>query len=501
MSFGLAAARPIKILINVGCCMDIPTGRFVKGKHGEHILNGGLANLWGITGLGNSFKSTFMHFMMMTAMARMNQSYGMIYDTEMNIFDYRIRDLYTNAYKYSDIPMEDDWIDSGRLVITDKSVYSGNKWYDNTREHMKERIKDKKGMVATPFITRKGEVIKMHRPATSEMDSFTEFTTDMMEKMQNEAEIGESGQNAISLKSGQHKNQLLMELPSISVASDTYFLLSAHLGDEFNLDPRKLATKKLADLPQGLKLKGVPEKFTFVTHNCWLNSSSVPLLNDGTKEPEFPRDDEDDRKRDTDLRRVTTRGLRGKSGLTGEAVILVVSQTLGILPSLTEFYNIKENGRFGIEGNNVTYHLDLLPTVSVTRKSVRRTIEGSRRFRRALNITSEMQQMQEYWFHQPEVMMSTKDVYQKVKEAGYDWDMILSKTRGWWALEDDDRPIGLFLSSYDILMMAQGKYHPYWLEADKKTIKKEYRHFIPAEEDDVAVKKPKKEVVEEKEAA
>lgn len=479
--FGLGSIRPIKILINVGCCMDIPTGNFIKGKHGEHILNGGLCNVWGVTGLGNSFKSTFMHYMLMTAQARMGGSYSMIYDTEMNVHLWRLRDLYTNAYRYSDIPLEYDLLDEGSMIVTDKSVYSGNKWYDATREHLKTRWNGKYN-VTTPFIDRQGNYIKMNEPAFSEVDSFTEFTTDALEKMQDDAEIGESGQNAVSLKSGQHKNQLLMELPALALKSDAYFLMTAHLGDEFNLDPKKIATKKLADLPSGKKLKGVPEKFTFVTQNCWLSSSAVNLLNDGTKQPEFPRNEEDDRKGETDVKRVTIRGLRGKSGLTGESVTLVVSQTLGIMPSLTEFYNIKENGRFGISGTNkAVYPLDLYPEVTLSRKTVRGLIESDRRLRRALNLTSEMQQMQEYWYHKPEVMVAPADVYKAVKEAGYDWNMILDITRGWWMLEEDHRPLGLFLSSYDVLMMAQGLYHPYWLESDKKTIKKAYHYQVPEE--------------------
>ena len=31
--------RPIKVMINIGACLDFITGRYIIGSHGEHILN------------------------------------------------------------------------------------------------------------------------------------------------------------------------------------------------------------------------------------------------------------------------------------------------------------------------------------------------------------------------------------------------------------------------------------------------------------------------------
>ena len=45
-----------KIMYNVGCLLDIPTGTYIKGAHGESILNGGLGVLTAIAGRGNTFK-------------------------------------------------------------------------------------------------------------------------------------------------------------------------------------------------------------------------------------------------------------------------------------------------------------------------------------------------------------------------------------------------------------------------------------------------------------
>ena len=54
-------AKPFRIAYNVGCLQDISTGRYEKGMKGENILNGGVAAIEGVTGPGNSFKSSLAY--------------------------------------------------------------------------------------------------------------------------------------------------------------------------------------------------------------------------------------------------------------------------------------------------------------------------------------------------------------------------------------------------------------------------------------------------------
>ena len=70
----MTPAPNVKVMINLGACLDIPTGHYIQGRRGESILNGGLGFITGIVGIGNNFKSTIDRFMMLTAMARMNGS-------------------------------------------------------------------------------------------------------------------------------------------------------------------------------------------------------------------------------------------------------------------------------------------------------------------------------------------------------------------------------------------------------------------------------------------
>jgi len=67
VKFGIIQKTKPKVLINIGSLMDIPTGSYVTGAKGESILNGGLGMITGVIGAGNNFKSTIMHYMMLTA--------------------------------------------------------------------------------------------------------------------------------------------------------------------------------------------------------------------------------------------------------------------------------------------------------------------------------------------------------------------------------------------------------------------------------------------------
>ena len=472
----LTPAAVVKILINIGATLDIPTGFYVTGKHGESILLGGLGNLTGMTGIGNSFKSTIMHYMTLSAASRImlgvDISSIQTYDTEMNIHLERLRELSHRheAFKESDI------LSDGLWTITDKSIYYGNEWFEKLKEYLKTK-KDNSSKLTfdTPFLDRDGSsLMKVLVPTFGQVDSFSEFETSDVAKIMDENELGESGGNTIHMRQGLAKTRFLMEMPALGASANHFTLLSAHLGKDMAIASGPYApppTKKLQHMSQGDKIKGVTDKFFFLTNNFFQTKSVTKLINQGTKGPEYPRDSDDNAAGDTDLNLVAMILLRGKSGPSGTVFELVVSQTEGVLPSLTEFNFIKNNDRFGINGTLVNYSLDIYPDCKLSRTTVRGKIDNDVKLVRALNITSELCQMHQHY--RALNLCTAKELYDKIKEQGYDWDFILSETRGWWTLNNDTAS-KYFLSTLDLVKMAKGQYHPYWLEDDKKTIKKAY---------------------------
>jgi len=475
----LTPAPHIKLLINLGALLDIPTGHYVEGRRGEMILVGGLAPMTGIVGIGNNFKSTLMHFMMLQAMSRMKFSAGKTYDTEVNIHEWHLASIVrrTEAFHGEDV------IQTQRWSITDKTMYIGDEWYSAHKKELDDKSKRKDIIVNTPFWNRDRQgAMTMMIPTFTEMDSFTEFETSDVVEMQ-EHDLGDSKGNTIHMRQGLAKTRILMEAPRIHGSVYDYLLMTAHLGKETTMQNAGPAGSvpivKLKHLKNGDKIKGTTDRFTFVTHNCWHAFNATPLINQSTKAPEYPRHQEDDLLLDTDLNTLQIRNLRSKSGASGMALTLIVSQSEGVLPALTEFHHIKDNEKYGIEGSNVSYSLSLVPEVKLGRTTVRAKIDADPKLRRALNITSEMCQMSYLWHTLPEgLLCSPKELYDDLKTAGYEWNTLL-ETRGWWTHEYGEKDELPFLSTMDLLRMRRGLYHPYWLEADKKTVKPEYQKANP----------------------
>lgn len=466
----------VKVMINLGATLDIPTGTYVPGLKGEMILNGGLGGITGIVGIGNNFKSTFMHFNMLAGAACIacssDTSMG-TYDTEINTHLDRLRRLSVNfkALWKNNV----DIMDGGLWNVTDKTIYSGNAWYEKLKEFLKDKKDNfKKWSRATPFQDKDtGLPLMIPPPTFTEVDSLTMFDTDQSTTMSADAELGSSDANTLFMRLGMAKTRFLMEIPAIAAAAYHYVLITAHIGKEINMNATPHGPppqKQLQHLKNGDVIKGVSAKFFYLMANCWHCYNAAPFINQGTKASEYPRSPEDNAQFETDLMIVNIRNLRSKSGPSGITLELMVSQSEGVLPGLTEFHYIKGNDRFGLNGSMQHYALDLLPEVKLSRTTVRSKLEDDVKLRRAMNITSELCQIKQMWHHWDDGRVCTpKELYDDLKAKGYDWDILLN-TRGWWTFDNHMQEIP-FLSTYDLLRMRQGLYHPYWLEEDKKTIK------------------------------
>ncbi len=453
----------VKLSYNVGCLLDIPTGVYEFGRHGESLLNGGVGPITGIVGYGNNFKSTFMQFMSLKVLARFSVfgSTMNTYDTEINIILSRLAAL---ANKIEEFNGENP-VDSGRWQITDKTLYFANEWYELWKEFIELKYK---GLASctydTPFIDRDGtSLMRIAVPTISQVDSFTEFETQDAANMQADNELGDSGANTLFMRQGISKTRFLTDVPKLIAKANNPMFLTAHIGKEIPMDARAAPVKKLQFLKNGDKIKGATDKFTFLTTNCWQCQNSLPMINDTTKGPEYPRHSEDNMKFDTDLFLVTVVNLRCKTGPSGLIMQIIVSQQDGVQASLSEFHYIKTVDRYGIGGNVQNYYLELAPEIKLSRTAIRGKIDKEPALRRALEITSEMCQMKMLWHNLDEGLMCTpKELYDDLKAMGYDWNVLLD-TRGWWTLDNDNQP-KKFLSTMDLLRMRKKLYHPYWME-------------------------------------
>lgn len=456
--------------------LDIITGEWVIGEKGDYVLNGGLCPHMAITGKGNSNKTLIMLSIIMTFLIRNRHVIfdidAQIYETE-NTLEY-MRCIQIARGMCRTMGATDDEVDeiiswiSDHFILRNSSKLGGNAFYDEMNDLCDERLKKNKDKIRLPFADFKGKPIDIFVPHACGIDSFSAFEPGVVtEKFLDANTAGSSDNNTMYLKDAGAKTQILQKWLNQNPRASVYMLSSAHMGDNINMDPRAPAEKKIMFMKQNHKLKNVPEKYYFYVSCMYFVNGSTSLVNQD-KVPLYPLDSSDKEKRDSKDILLELIVLRNKHGQSGAFIPLIANQNTGIEWQLSAFHYCKENGRWGLDGNDRNYVMDLLPDVKLDRNVVRRKLYSDARLRRAVDISCEMQLMYRYMFDKlPRRLRCTpKELYEGIKELGYDWDDLLLNTRGYYTLDHYDNPVKP-LSTYDLLRMRIGEYIPYWMPEDQ----------------------------------
>lgn len=449
---------------NVGCLLDIPTGNPVTGLKGETIINGGVHHLTGQTGEANSAKTGVSLYQLLTVMSRYPGASATIYDAEDTLPKDRVIGQAKHIAPNILFINENGEEDINNFALTTPSEYLGDEFYEEFKTWGEERPKLKADYIATPFCNKETkEVITILNPEFAFIDSFSAFGTTTTKKIQDDAAIGETGQNMLYMKDGLVKSQMMIELPRTVRKNGLYFIMTAQIGENRSLDPYKAPRQQLGFLKNNLKIKKVPDDYRYLLHNLWFNFAMKPLINSTTKAPEYPRNsDENQARGDSDLQEIVVLNLRGKSGASGKPLTIIYSQSEGVKAALTEFHNAKES-KFGIENKQGKYTIALYPECTVGRTTIRQMLEEDPKLRTAVKLTSDLLQVKEEWRHLPKhLVCDPKTLYDDIKALGYDWDVLL-QTRSYWTYDQYTNPVP-FLSIMDLLYMREGTYKPYWLE-------------------------------------
>lgn len=444
----------------VGGLLDIPAGRFYKGQKNDNVLSGGFTNFIGCGGRGNTFKTTLLLSLCLIVLKRYDLTKLVVYDAELTFEWARIEDIC--------IAMGidfDDLVSQTRLVLTSSGEHSGNEWWGIVRSISQRRAKDRKRLqVGTPFTSKHGGITKSLPLEMHLLDSMSQLQTDAIEDIYNKNEIDSGAANTDALRGAAIKTRMVMQAPSITTQGGLSLLATAHIGDEMKLDQYAPFKQQLMFLKKGLKFKNCPEKFTFLTSICYAIASAEPKLNKD-KAAEYPAPGFKGNVGDTDLMELDLIIIRSKHGPSGHNFSLLVSQTEGYLPTLSEYNYLKDRkdkfGLLGPEGVHQNYRLALYPDLLIKRNDIREEIGINPKLCRALEITSELCQMYDYWVDYPrEEVVAPSDLYNKLKEMGYDWNLLLD-TRGYWTYDHYENPVKP-LSTQDLLDMYFGRYVPWW---------------------------------------
>lgn len=478
-----------RIKIPIGAMFDIPTGSPVVGRKGETYCNGGLPNLSVIAGMGNCFKSTIGNFMLLTAASRFLEAgedvNGFVYDTELTYeisrYEYlasRIEHLPTNILTGEDAcwliasPGSTDAKESSSSYTADLFAKD---FKDILAENSSSKEEVKLENVVNPY--EKNKPLSMKQPIFGMIDSLSEFNSEKIEDMLSE-NLDSSSTNTYGAKQGLFRSKFLTGLPAVLSRGSGYVMMVAQLGKKIDLDGNPYKPKDpglLKFLNENQNLKGVGTKVSFLTEILWAAEKHEVLYtrgSSGDKVCQYPLSGQDEGH--LDLNVIWLKVARSKSGKSGIVIPIIVSQSDGVLPNLSEFHFLMINKKYGLSGNDREFSLDIYPDVKLNRRNIRALIEEDPKLRRAINITAEMLQIELYqnnWLHANKLKCSPKALYEDIKKLGYDWDELLS-TRGYWLPNQYTHPVP-FLSTYDLLKMRIGSYTPYFKNKTETKANKE----------------------------
>lgn len=474
--------------LNIGCLMDIPTGAPVLAENDRYLTNGGHNGSIIIVGPGNSYKSAIVDHINETCAFRIHRySSGQKYDTENNVF---MPGMELRLSRIIGPNNEPDWFQSGRWLVTESSIYKGDKWFEMAKEWMYGKSKPGSGMrVEFPILDRERKPIKNYLPTFITLDSLSKFESTNVVELRDSTDLTNSKQNMLHMNSGKIKRNMIDELPDLIVGTNTYLTGTVHYGEKYQLDPYAPVHKSLQHLDNGMELKGVPKNISYLALTMWLIKGVSKLTNKSDKNQiEYPIKGNGADNNPEDLNIINMKMLRCKTGPSGYSINVVVSQKYGVLEGITNFHFLRVHGGYGltgdmsVSGNFKDSYCVLMPEVKLTRTTIRSLLDSDRRLFRAIQICSDMLQMQEFWREHLNKIdtrlleLTPELLYEKVKQQGYDWDTLLD-TRYWYTLDEEIHD-QLELSTIDIMRMAYGLYHPFWLENDKKTIKKKYLKLL-----------------------
>ena len=458
---------PVKIRYNTGLCLDLVTGRFVKGRYGDMVMNGGISPYTGIVGGPNMGKSTWMDSQLLI----LNDRYGVpgiSHNNEADAQPERWRDI-SKYIAPSIYNFDEDMRKHPSLRALDLSAYTSQDMHEEIRKLAAEREKRRKElMIDTPFIDEDTkEVIQIIRPLSYAQDSLSQWQPNTVTTKISENEIGSKKAQMFGMMHGMSKTQMVGEIPTFCNRAGMIVFQTAHLGTKYSLDPYAPKRKKLEFMASDIEIKFVSNNFTYLPNNLWWVMGNAPMLKkagDGKYYPEFP-DGEAKIAKDTDLTVMMLSNLRGKSGPSGIPFEICMSQAGGLIPYLTNYRFCSESDLgdslgYGISGSDKYSTLDLYPDVKFNRFNLRPIAEQDPRMQRAIRFTADLCMLHERLKNFPRALLcSPAELYADIAKA-WDWNELLD-TRDYWTWDHYSNPVR-YLSIYDLLNMRAGLYVPYW---------------------------------------
>lgn len=378
-------------LVNTGTILDIATGAFMQGVNNTWILEGGLSQTMGITGRGQTFKSSLAGSFIAKALAVHPLANAFIYETEGTVSGASFYD------RFVDEPV------SERIVFRNNTTDDLTEFYNNILELVKAKEAQRKELIVeSPFVDPStGKPQKIWVPTFVLIDSYSRASSAKADAAIDENNIDSSALNTWHMINGNVKTKLLADFITKATKYGIYAIITAHVGNKINLDARP-TRKEMQYMMQDDKLKNVGSNFTFLT-TCMMQTLRASIRTNSAKASEYPRDYGSGKKStkasNVEINEVETRIIRNKNNVSGLGVNYIVSQFQGVLDAVTNFEFVRNNDYYGlnVKGNNVNFSTKLTPDINFTKTTLRKDSHDKYELTRALEILAQLCYVQENW--------------------------------------------------------------------------------------------------------
>ena len=456
---GFVSIPDVRFSFNVGCLLDVPTGRIEYGAHGQAILNGGASGMVGLSSSANNFKSGTQDYIINVIMSRYDDTLALTYDTETTTDKARKAQI---SEQWSGTSPDTNFVRNGSWTITDACSMYGDEWFDHYREYMNVKNDNRKElMLTTPFVDWRKKPMVTQKLTIGAIDSLSKMTISSIAQSVATKTLGDAKTNATNMTSGLYKKMMLDQIPKLMDKGTCIFLMTAQIGNIIVTSQYDQPKKKLSGMKNTETHKGVSDEFTYNTTFIVRCVSSTPMKPDEI----YPEDHKNPQLDEDDLQWLDMKFLRSKKGKTHLEMRFIASQRLGVpIPELCEWNYIKENGYEGVDAKNKgSMRLHIYPSVAFSRTTLRAKCKEDPRFLRAINVTSELMQMKYIWGDRDNIHCDMETLRKDLTALGYDVDDLLN-TRGWWCYKESPHNEIRELCSYDLLRMRKGLYIPYWMK-------------------------------------
>ena len=431
--------------LNTRTLYDIQTGVYVPGTHGGMVLNGGLSFTNAFIGRPQMYKSTVMFSYVMRCMSYYPRSEILTNDTEDSLKKERI----VNFSPYNN-NQEDLY---NRSVIKTPVETTAEEFFECVKKIEAEKLAHRDDyLVKSQMIDpRNSQPLMMMLPTFICYDSWSAMISGAAQSIYDTKQLGSSDTNMVYMRDGNVKKMILSQIPTLAARAGIYFVLSAHVGEKYEMNNYAPSPKSLQYMRASDKPKGVGSDFNFLISNT-VDMRAVKVLHNGEKECQYPTENGGG----MELNEVISVLCRCKNNMSGTQLSSVVSQSRGILGDLSNYHYLREQDFFGLIGSKIN-HKPAMTDINLTRTTVRNKLQEPH-VARAVELLAQLRYIQRNWMPSTLVDFSISPQELADKLLGSDSPTItdILQSRGYWTYDESN--LQPYLSLFDVVAIAQGTY-------------------------------------------